>query len=235
MMRLLRLTHTPILQQLQIEEALMRATDDAWCLVNIGSPPAIVMGISGKPEQLLEEPLYRQHSLPLIRRFSGGGCVVVDEDTLFISLMGPKTLLPCSPFPCSIMNWTADAFYRPLMGNLGFALKGNDYALGNRKFGGNAQYLQKERWLHHSTLLWDYHPERMACLSMPPVVPAYRANRAHQEFLCKLKDRFPSKEEFVALFLENLDRHFRLAPTTLKEVEPLLEQPHRRATEVVRW
>ena len=46
--RLLRLTRIPILQQLQLEEALLRADSSNWCIINDGTPaPAIVMGISG--------------------------------------------------------------------------------------------------------------------------------------------------------------------------------------------
>ena len=46
--RLLRLKQFPILQQLRLEEALLRADSGNWCLLNDGTPdPAIVMGISG--------------------------------------------------------------------------------------------------------------------------------------------------------------------------------------------
>lgn len=46
--KLLRVRQLSILRQLQIEEALLRATRDNWCLINDGcGDPAIVMGISG--------------------------------------------------------------------------------------------------------------------------------------------------------------------------------------------
>ena len=46
--RLLRLQRLPILRQLQLEEALLRADDGNWFLLNDGTPePTIVMGISG--------------------------------------------------------------------------------------------------------------------------------------------------------------------------------------------
>jgi hypothetical protein len=46
--RLLRLAGVPILQQLQLEEALLRATHHNWFLINDGTAPAsIVMGVSG--------------------------------------------------------------------------------------------------------------------------------------------------------------------------------------------
>ena len=46
--RLVRLAGVPILQQLHIEQALLRADSQNWLVVNDGSSvPAIVMGISG--------------------------------------------------------------------------------------------------------------------------------------------------------------------------------------------
>ena len=46
--KLLRLQNFPILRQLLLEEALLRADSSNWCIINDGtSVPAIVMGISG--------------------------------------------------------------------------------------------------------------------------------------------------------------------------------------------
>lgn len=46
--RVLRLARFPILEQLKLEEALLRATPDNWLLLNDGAPDTtIVMGISG--------------------------------------------------------------------------------------------------------------------------------------------------------------------------------------------
>ena len=48
LIKLLRLQNVPILRQLLLEEALLRADSNNWCIVNNGtSVPAIVMGISG--------------------------------------------------------------------------------------------------------------------------------------------------------------------------------------------
>lgn len=48
LMNLVRLNRTPILQQLHLEEKLLRKSSDNWCIINDGTDtPAIVMGISG--------------------------------------------------------------------------------------------------------------------------------------------------------------------------------------------
>jgi hypothetical protein len=46
--KFLKLAGVPILQQLQLEEALLRATKHSWFLINEGTPqPSVVMGVSG--------------------------------------------------------------------------------------------------------------------------------------------------------------------------------------------
>lgn len=52
---------------------------------------------------------------------------------------------------------------------------GADYTFGHQKFGGNAQAITKQRWLHHTSLLWDFDPDNMALLKHPQRVPDYRA------------------------------------------------------------
>ena len=50
-----------------------------------------------------------------------------------------------------------------------------DYVFGEHKFGGSAQSITKDRWLHHTSFLWDYHMPRMAYLKIPKRAPEYRA------------------------------------------------------------
>jgi lipoate-protein ligase A len=47
-MRLVSMGGAPIMQQLHLEEWLLRRSSDNWCIVNDGvAPPTIVMGVSG--------------------------------------------------------------------------------------------------------------------------------------------------------------------------------------------
>ena len=52
-----------------------------------------------------------------------------------------------------------------------------DYVYDENKFGGNAQAITKQRWLHHTSFLWDFQEARMALLQHPARVPAYRKVR----------------------------------------------------------
>lgn len=229
---ILRLQHCPILTQLQIEEALLRLDERNICLINEGSPPAIVLGISGKIEEVIEQVLWKESPFPLIKRFSGGGSVVVDENTLFVSFICQKTLHPNLSYPEPIMQWTEE-LYKEAFGILEFSLRENDYVIGEKKCGGNAQYLSKSRFVHHTTFLWDFTEERMKLLLHPKKTPLYRRGRSHTEFLCRLREYQVSKASLVEKFLQTLSKRYEIKPLQIEEVFSLLRNPHRRATQRV--
>ena len=92
-MNILHLKNVSIFEQLQLEEALLRADTRNVCIINEGSSPAIVMGISGKAEELIDLEKLEQNPIPVIKRYSGGGTVVVDPNTLFVSFICNKDLV----------------------------------------------------------------------------------------------------------------------------------------------
>lgn len=222
-MNILRLNNYPILDQLQLEEALLRTDNQNWCIVNSGSAPSIILGISSNPKELV----HPSPTLPLIRRFSGGGTVVVDENTLFVTFICNISDFDVQPFPQPILCWSGK-WYRPLLKD--FQIQENDFVFNGKKFGGNAQYITKKRWLHHSTLLWDFCPERMNQLTLPNKRPNYRQDRSHTEFLTTLHSHFPNREEFLDQFLSSLSSKHKLTSIPLSEVLPILSRPHRKTT-----
>ncbi|CUI17799.1 putative lipoate-protein ligase A [Candidatus Protochlamydia naegleriophila] len=231
-LNVVQFNRVPILQQLKWEEALLRADHRNWCLINQGSPPAIVMGISGKIAELVDRDKLQEAPLPVIRRFSGGGTVVVDENTLFITFICNAATLPIAPYPLPIMRWTQE-LYEPVFHPHSFQLRENDYVIGHKKFGGNAQSIVKNRWLHHSSLLWDYSSAYMDYLLMPPKMPTYREKRSHADFLCCLKDLWPSPQTFQTTFLHRLAQQFTVQEQPLSLLTQIAALPHRQATEVI--
>ncbi len=203
MIRLIQLDQEPIEKQLAQEKQLMEQSTSNWCLINTGSIPTIVMGISGKEEELIDKTHLTNHPIPLIRRFSGGGTVVVDENTLFVTFIFQKEAHPFPAYPEPIMRWGA-TFYEKAFDLPHFGLRENDYVIGDKKCGGNAQYIRKTCWLLHTSFLWDFTEHNMRYLLHPKKTPQYRAGRAHTEFLCRLKDHFPSKEECIARITRTL-------------------------------
>ena len=247
-----------ILERLVLEEFLLRHDDHgrSWAIMGTHEPLThkylttttssprkhdprciIVMGIGGKPEKLLDIPKVQQDGIMVVKRFSGGGTVVLDHNSIWTTWIGRNQHFPhVEPFPRPIMDWSANFIYKSAFSNLkvqalrkphkgqktmvveckscgtsdssgmlflqppstqqpqdipDFALRENDYILGERKMGGNAQSIVKDSWLHHTSFLWDYHPDNMEYLTLPSKRPNYRGDRPHAEFLTKLKDVYP--------------------------------------------
>ncbi len=201
-MNLLTLTQVPISDQLNLEEELLRNESRDFCLINTGSSPAIVMGISSKPETLIHLDQLPP-TIPILRRFSGGGTVIVDENTIFVTFISNKSSHAFPAYPEPILRWAASVLSPTIPG---LHLREHDFAIGEKKCGGNALYIKKDRWLIHTSFLWDYDPLKMQLLKHPPKTPAYRQGRSHEEFLCKLSDIFPDQQTWITNLKEHLQQ-----------------------------
>lgn len=229
-----KLNQIPIFQQLQWEEALLRADEQNWCLINSGSSPAIVMGISGQVDLLINQDKIKLKPIPLIRRFSGGGTVVVDHNTLFVTFVCQSDALEVQPFPKYLMDWTA-IIYNPLFNSGFFSIRENDYVFGDRKWGGNAQSITRKRWLHHSSLLWDYDPEMMDYLLIPKKMPEYRGFRDHTDFLCRLCEceYWEGQEAFFEKLTQQIGNHFEVRERDMDELIEIAGLEHRKTTVLI--
>jgi len=229
---LISLYQSPIIKQLELEEALLRADDRNFMIVNYGASSSIVMGLSGEAASLLDMERIRRDSMPVIRRFSGGGTVVIDENTLFISMIFSKDSGPRSTFPEPIMQWCHRLFQNAWK-LPGFALIDNDYAINHRKCGGNALYIRKDRWLHHTSFLWDYCNQNMDYLLIPPKQPAYRKERPHTEFLCRLKDYAPSMPQLIEQICQEMGQRFSIHEISSEELSAIQAREYRRTNQLV--
>ncbi|KAL5230376.1 hypothetical protein ABZP36_029152 [Zizania latifolia] len=218
LMQLVTMSGAPILRQLHLEERLLRCTGDNWCIINDGTAPAtIVMGVSGRVSELVEiQPVLRDQ-VPVIRRFSGGGTVIVDQGTVFVTFICSKNAIAgLQPFPRDIMSWTGQ-LYEKVFASFGeFHLLENDYAFSHRKFGGNAQSITRNRWVHHTSFLWDYDMKNMDYLKIPKRAPKYRLARNHTDFLCSMKEYMPSRSVFTEGITCALRDHFTVQPMELE-------------------
>ncbi len=227
-----------IYEQLKIEEALLRASDENWCILNMGSlEPTIVMGISAKAEEMVNLNAVQSspRQIPLLRRFSGGGTVVVDEKTLFFTLILSKSHIPSTSHgPKEYLQWVFHTI-APAFKPYSLTLAENDFALYDKKIGGNAQCFTKDRLLHHTSFLWEWDQEKMKLLRHPSKIPAYRRDRKHHDFCGKLQEYFPQPSIIMKGILECLSARFTLHYKDLDAdciLEPL-SRPHRKALEIL--
>jgi len=268
----------------------------------------IVMGIGGKPKELLDLDLVKGEQVMTLKRFTGGGTVVLDHDSIYTTIIGRRPVMDkdrqetsetnerlypnVEAFPRPIMQWSVDAIFGPLfdglqseqvrksgaedppstvkkgitvpaagggtkqtlvmdtkscgMDNSGevisipvtqldesnkslceggsgeperFALRENDYVLGERKMGGNAQSIVKSGWLHHTSFLWDFQPEHMDYLTLPSKRPDYRKDRSHHDFLVTLQRSYPNlqKNDFYAILKQVCEDAFDLETITIRQ------------------
>ncbi|OWZ21169.1 hypothetical protein PHMEG_0004322 [Phytophthora megakarya] len=240
LMSFLRL-RAPIQEQLKIEEALFRAESQRnWFIYNDAHAPAtIVMGISGKPENLLHQDAVKRDGIPVLKRFSGGGTVIVDHNTVFTTFICKQEDFPqVRPYPREIMAWSQEFFLpffsRMCKKDLTFSLREDDYVFNDRKFGGNAQSLSKGRWLHHTSFLWDFDPKNMEYLTNPARQPKYRQQRSHLDFLCPLKDvlkkECANRDKFERELVSELAQNFEIEDVALEDIKPILGKEHRKST-----
>jgi len=228
-MQPLKLCHfkkLPIYEQLEIEEALLRTDTTNWCIINEQTPDAIVMGISAKPDEVINKDVFSKNPIPLIRRFSGGGTVLVEKETLFVTFIFSQEGMSLEMCPKKLLEWTS-CVYNPLFSHTRFAIRENDYAIDDKKVGGNAQYFAKKRMLHHTSFLWDYCLDKMQVLKQPPKMPEYRNNRSHDAFLTKLKKYFSSKDAFISDLKKVLHAHFHIQEH-IPNKDALLSKNYRR-------
>ena len=134
----LRASGLSILERLSLEEALLRHDDRNWAIVGthepwnhkylshvpipdyIGEEPndqcMVVMGIGGKPDKLLNIPQIERDKVMVVKRFSGGGTVVLASQSLWTTFIGRnKDYVPTGvqPYPREIMKWSADTIFGP--------------------------------------------------------------------------------------------------------------------------
>lgn len=222
-LNLVELARFPIHEQLLLEEKLLRNCDKFYCLTNFGAPPAYVLPISAKKEEWIHQAPH-----PIVRRYTGGGGVVIDENTLFVTFIGPTTLLEGGAATPASIHRFAEKHFSPYIP--GFIRKENDYCIEDKKIGGNAQYISKNRFVHHTSFLWDFDPKKMAWLKTPPRMPDYRNQRSHDDFLLTLKPLFPTPSHFFDRLRSALLANYTCKSINLSHLEPIKKHPCRLST-----
>jgi lipoate-protein ligase A len=147
------------------------------------SETAVVVGRGGRiPEQVYVEACERD-GIPILRRDSGGGAVVLGGGCLNYTLILNLDLRPH-------FKDIAES-YRCILGDValssgvpGAECSENDLSIEGLKFGGCAQRRMRLTMLLHGTLLYDFQPAAAERYLQQPVrQPRYRNGRSHAEFL----------------------------------------------------
>lgn len=149
--------------------------------------PTVVLGYSGKINTEVSVDACHALGIPIVRRTSGGGTVLLDAGCLNYSLV-----LPISWHPALSSVGGTNAFimhrHQAALATLmdeKVDLEGDtDLTVGGRKFSGNAQRRMKSAVLFHGTFLCEINHDLMGkVLPCPVRQPGYRNGRQHIQFL----------------------------------------------------
>lgn len=148
----------------------------------------------------------------------------MDHDTIFTALIMQQQCLPeVAAYPRPVMQYTEHLYSTAFAQHGAFQLRENDYCFGERKFGGNAQAITKNRWVHHTSFLWDYQDLHMALLQQPVRQPDYRQGRNHLEFVLRLQEVLPCRASLLDQLCASVETAgFALHESSLAEAEEAL-------------
>ncbi len=147
----------------------------------------VVLGQSGKPERDVHLDACRNSGVPVLRRCSGGGAVLLGPGCLNYSLVLPLAWNPKWRDVRYSLEWAMTRMQRALAVPALRSVGTCDLALDQRKVSGNAQRRTHSSILHHGTLLYSFDATRPERFLGPPLSePRYRAGRAHRDFLGNL-------------------------------------------------
>jgi lipoate-protein ligase A len=120
--------------------------------------PSIIIG---KHQNTLEEinlQFVKENNIHVVRRLSGGGAVYHDLGNLNFTFVVKN---------CESSQFNFKKFTEPVihaLENLGIQAEfnsRNDLTIEGKKFSGNAQYMKKDRLLHHGTMLFSSELEQL--------------------------------------------------------------------------
>lgn len=189
-MHLLDLTLPTLAENLALDEALLLQAEEGrggevlrlweW------RSHAVVLGAGCRLAADVHESACQTDGVPILRRASGGGTVLLGPGCLIFSLVLSLERAPAVREIVASHRYILDVIRNALQDlQTGIEYAGiSDLAIAGRKFSGNSQQRKRDFILHHGTILYDFAIEAVArYLKLPERQPEYRGQREHGDFL----------------------------------------------------
>ncbi|MFH0911432.1 MAG: lipoate--protein ligase family protein [Planctomycetota bacterium] len=183
----------PLVESLSAQEALARellrlaeGRPRAWFWE--AAAPAVILGASNKPEEELHSEHVEADVIPVLKRRTGGGAVLVGPGALCWGMILPPRRGPCNPRALAreVLPELADGLQKKLGAAARLAGLG-DLAVGGKKIGGTAQRWTRGGILLHGTVLVRIDLALFTrYLRRPSREPDYRSGRSHEAFCTDL-------------------------------------------------
>ena len=189
---------------------------------------AVVLGSSNQVAANVNLTACQQDHIPVLRRCTGGGTVLLGPGcfifSLFLRITVDQHLAGIEATTQQILHRIRDNFnaHQP---DLNVELQGiSDLTVEGRKFSGNSQRWLTTTLLHHGTILYDFDLDRIPhYLTSPEREPEYRSQRDHLEFVTN----YPlSQPELEQTFKENWKAEQEEPTLPLERVEQLVAEKY---------
>jgi lipoate-protein ligase A len=230
-MRLLDLTLPTAAENLALDEALLLAAEESAAgeVLRLWESPtlAVVLGAGGAVAIDVNAAACEADRVPILRRPSGGGTVLLGPGCLCFSLVlsydhaaGLNEIRSSNAY---VLARVARALHTVFPASLEGT---SDLVANGLKVSGNAQQRKRTHFLHHGTLLCGFDVACMAkYLNAPERQPEYRRNRTHAEFVANLP---LTVAEAKRLLVAEWQAEGGYAPVPLEKARDLIAQKYAR-------
>lgn len=194
-MKYLDQTYPTPAEDLAADEALLEACEageSSEGVLRFYHPgiPCVVLGYGNRRASEVDLARCADAGVPVLRRVSGGGTVLLGPGCLAYSLVLPVGRAPELESVHGTNRWIMERQRQAIEGLLGrtVEVRGHtDLVVGDRKFSGNAQRRRSRTVLFHGTFLLTFDLASISdFLRMPSLRPEYRRDRPHEDFVCNL-------------------------------------------------
>ena len=178
-----------------VESGRVEALWSIWS----AAEPVVVLGRSNRAAEWIDEEACRRDGIPLVRRCSGGGAVVLGPGCLNYAVCLSVVSRPALADVTASYGIVHDRLVAALAVPGLAAAAGSDLVWRGRKVSGSAQRRGRRAVLHHGTVLYAFDAELAhRYLREPPRQPAYRHGKPHRMFMGNL----PLREAVVRTRVE---------------------------------
>lgn len=204
---------------LAAEEWLLRNTDeDVFMLWR--NAPAVIVGRNQNTGAEIDENYVRANDISVIRRMTGGGAVFHDLGNVnftFLSLGSDHSGIDFHRFTEPVLD---------ALQNMGVPCEfdgRNDLVIKGQKFSGNAQLLEKDRILHHGTLLFSAQmADLSAALKVNPAKYSDKAVKSVRKRVTNISSHLPEPmdvTEFIGRMMRLVSGGQKVDALDLNEAE----------------
>ncbi len=214
----------PVAEALAYTEALsLEGVEETTAFIWKSSETTAALGISQKAEIELNMKNIQANNIPVVRRQSGGGAVILGSGTLCFEVIAPITNTTADlNIKESFQEYTAPlvnllnsrGIPAQMSGVSDISVSINDES---KKVAGCAQLRKKRALVVHASILVDIDKTLLEnYLQFPSDVPDYRNNRTHTDFCLNLSELAPNLTTEI-IELELLAEFTRLGWKIIKD------------------